>query len=194
VANEQYARGTWTRSGQGLRCLAGLPPEAVGLLKGAHGNDRTGLSETGLAERHPKGPSDPACSAALGGGEAGWVGPGGGLGACEGPRRGLFRAAQLSVAGCRFFGGFRDGRVKNGKERWVAVDAIGSKWGVGDPYIRRPKAAQVLEKSLGAWAPAEKAQKQGLMRTPRQKAKQRRRSKTYSKALRRPQDAQTAAR
>jgi hypothetical protein len=119
VANEQYARGAWTRSGQGLRCLAGLPPEAVGLLKGAHGNDRTGISETGLAEPHPKGPSDPACSAALGGGEAGWVGPGGGLGACEGPRRGLYRAAQLSVAGWKTLGRSLIERGKGGQNEQV---------------------------------------------------------------------------
>lgn len=41
------------------RCLADPPSGAGRPLADAHGNERTGLSETGLAEPHPKGPSDP---------------------------------------------------------------------------------------------------------------------------------------
>jgi hypothetical protein len=86
------------------RCLAAPPAGADRPVADAHGNERTGLSETGLAEPHPKGPSDPDALRRQGGGEAGRVGPGGGLGACNGPRGGRWRAAQTSVAGWNTLG------------------------------------------------------------------------------------------
>ena len=111
----------------GRNRLVGLPSEAGRPLAEDRGTTGQGFQKPDWPSHTRRShPTQTLCDD-RGGVRPGGRGRGGGLRACEGPRRGRSRAAQLSLAGCRFTGVFRGGRVKTGKERWVSAEAIGSK-------------------------------------------------------------------